>query len=81
MNKLIASLIVGAFSAAAFATSPVAPVATPATAVAAATAKAEAAPAAKAEAKKVVKEKAAVVKTDVTKKLEAKVPVAAAVLK
>ena len=32
MNKLIASLIVGAFSAAAFATTPVAPVATPATA-------------------------------------------------
>ena len=60
MNKLIASLIVGAFSAAAFATSPVAPVATPATAapaVAAATAKAEAAPAAKTEAKKVGKEK------------------------
>jgi hypothetical protein len=49
--------------------------------VAAATAKAEAAPAAKAEAKKVVKEKAAVVKTDATKKVEAKVPAAAAVLK
>ena len=84
MNKLIATLIVGAFSAAAFATSPVAPVATPATAapaVAAATAKAEAAPAAKAEAKKVVKEKAAVVKTDATKKVEAKVPAAAAVIK
>jgi hypothetical protein len=73
MNKLIASLIVGAFSAAAFATSPVAPVATPATA-------APAAPVAKAEAKKVVKEKAAVVKTDATKKVETKVP-AAAVLK
>ena len=71
MNKLIASLIVGAFSAAAFATSPVAPVATPATA----------APAAKAEAKSVVKEKAAVVKTDATKKVEAKVPAAPAVLK
>ncbi|MGI9150105.1 MAG: hypothetical protein ACR2IX_01140 [Limnohabitans sp.] len=81
MNKLIASLIVGAFSAAAFATSPVAPVATPATAATAATAKAEGAPAAKAEPKKVVKEKTAVVKTDATKKVEAKAPVAAAVLK
>jgi hypothetical protein len=71
MNKLIASLIVGAFSAAAFATSPVAPVATPSTA----------APAAKAEAKSVVKEKAAVGKTDATKKVEAKAPAATAVLK
>ncbi|BDU59381.1 hypothetical protein LMORI2_23630 [Limnohabitans sp. MORI2] len=43
--------------------------------------KAEAAPAVKAEAKKVVKEKAAVVKTDATKKAEAKVPAAAAVIK
>jgi hypothetical protein len=77
MNKLIASLIVGAFSAAAFATTPVAAVATPATAapaVAAAPAKVEAVPAAKAEAKKVVK-------ADATKKVEAKVPAAAAVLK
>ena len=84
MNKLIASLIVGAFSAAAFATSPVAPVATPATAapaVAAATAKAEAAPAAKAEAKKVVKEKKVAVKTDATKKVEATASSAAAVIK
>jgi len=71
MNKLIASLIVGAFSAAAFATSPVAPVATPATV----------APAAKAEAKSVAKEKAAVVETDATEKVEAKVPAATAVLK
>ena len=71
MNKLIVSLIVGAFSATAFATSPVAPVATPATA----------APAAQAEVNKVVKEKAAVVKRDATKKVEAKVPAAAAVVK
>jgi len=76
MNKSIASLIVGAFSAAAFATSPVAPVATPAT-VAPAAAAAPAAPAAKAEAKKVVKEKTAVVKTDATKKVEVKAPAAA----
>ena len=74
MNKSIASLIVGAFSAAAFATSPVAPVATPATAAPAAVA---AAPAATAEAKKVVKEKTAVVKTDATKKVEVKAPAAA----
>ncbi len=73
MNKLIASLIVGTFSAAAFATSPVAPVATPATAAPAVTA----APAAKAESKKVVKEKTAVVKADATKKVETKVPTAA----
>jgi hypothetical protein len=84
MNKLIASLIVGAFSAAAFATTPVAPVATPATAapaVAAVTAKAEAAPAAKAEAKKVVKEKKVAAKADATKKVEATAPAAAAVIK
>jgi hypothetical protein len=90
MNKLIASLIVGAFSAAAFATTPVAPVATPATAapaVAAATAKAEAvpatkaeaAPAAKAESKKVMKEKKAAAKTDATKKVEAAAPAAAVI--
>ena len=69
MNKMIASLIVGAFSAAAFATAPVAPVATPATATPAVTA----APA----AKKVVKEKTAAVKAGTTKKVEAKAPVAA----
>jgi hypothetical protein len=42
---------------------------------------ATAAPAAKTEAKKVLKEKAAVVKTDATKKVEAKAPAAAAVIK
>ena len=73
MNKLIASLIVGAFSAAAFATTPVAPVATPVAA------KTEAAPAAKTEAKKVMKEKKAVVKTDAAKKVEATAPAAPAI--
>jgi hypothetical protein len=84
MNKLIASLIVGAFSAAAFATSPVAPVATPATtvpAVTAATAKADAAPTAKAEAKKMVKEKKAAAKAEAAKKVEAAVPAAPAITK
>lgn len=66
MNKLIASLIVGAFSAAAFATTPVAPVATPATA-------------AKSETKKVVKEKKAVVKAGATHKVDAAAPATAGV--
>jgi hypothetical protein len=48
MNKLIATLIVGAFSAAAFAVTPAAP-ATPATPASAAAAKADTVPAVKAE--------------------------------
>jgi hypothetical protein len=79
MNKLIASLIVGAFSAAAFATTPVAPVATPAIPATPVAAKTEAAPAAKTEAKKVMKEKKAVVKTDAAKKVEATAPAAPAI--
>jgi hypothetical protein len=58
MNKLIATLIVGAFSAAAFAVTPAAPAtpATPATPASAAV-KAEAAPAVKAEGKQRAKAK------------------------
>jgi hypothetical protein len=66
MNKLIASLIVGAFSAAAFATTPVA-------------AKTEATPAMKTETKKVMKEKKVAVKADAAKKIEATAPAAPAI--
>jgi len=84
MNKLIASLIVGAFSAAAFATTPVAPVATPATtapAPAIAVVKTNGELVNKAEAKHVVKEKKAATKAEAAKKVEAATPAAAAVVK
>jgi hypothetical protein len=59
MNKLIASLIVGAFSAAAFAVTPAAPAtpATPATPAASAAVKADTAPAVKTEGKHLGKAK------------------------
>jgi len=71
MNKLIATLIVGAFSAAAFAVTPAAP-ATPATpATPASAAKAEAAPAVKNEGKHLGQEKKAAKKAEGGKKTEA----------
>jgi hypothetical protein len=79
MNKLIASLIVGAFSAAAFATTPVAPVATPATPASPVAAKTEATPMVKTETKKEMREKKAAVKADAAKKVEATSPAAPAI--
>jgi hypothetical protein len=68
MNKLIATLIVGAFSAAAFATSPPVQIApgTPASAE-----KMETAPAAKHEGKHVGQDKKAAAKAEGAKKAEA----------
>ena len=70
MNKLIAILIVGAFSAAAFAVTPAAPATpvTPATpATAASAAKTEVTPAAKSEGKHLGQEKKAAKKADAAK--------------